>query len=178
MALLVGADFTCWRVGAVSFIAPWQGLLGKRFATAIAFETGNAFGVAGAADIGISLVALFQVFNGNFVRLRGCCLLTGAGEPSRLRLQRFSGQPDADGGYLRGGRGTLIGLLLGDSLLVPVTEVGSMAAALAGLQLVFLFYRGVPNRIACHRGIGMAVSALLILMKLVPAVPGHFTGAE
>ena len=26
--------------------------------------------------------------------------------------------------------------------------------------------------------LGMTVSALLILMKLVPAIPGHFTGSE
>src|SRR6201997_5484411 len=41
MALLVGAGFYVLAVGAVSYIAPWQGLLGKRFATAIAFEQGT-----------------------------------------------------------------------------------------------------------------------------------------
>jgi hypothetical protein len=27
-------------------------------------------------------------------------------------------------------------------------------------------------------GVGMLVSASLILMKIVPAIPGHFSGAE
>src|SRR6267378_2311912 len=38
MAVLVGAGFYVLAVGAVAYVAPWQGLIGKRFATAIAFE--------------------------------------------------------------------------------------------------------------------------------------------
>jgi hypothetical protein len=75
--------------------------------------------------------------------------------------------------------GTLIGLLLGDSLLVPVTEVGSMAAALGWFAACISFFFVEPRaglRIVAL--LGMIISALLILMKLVPAVPGHFTGAE
>src|SRR5260370_33187951 len=37
MALLVGASFYALSVVAVGYIAPWQSLIGKRFATAIAF---------------------------------------------------------------------------------------------------------------------------------------------
>jgi len=75
--------------------------------------------------------------------------------------------------------GTLIGLLLGDSLLVPVTEVGSMAAALGWFAACISFFM-VESRpgLRVVAALGMTVSVLLILMKLVPAVPGHFTGAE
>src|SRR5258708_30813871 len=75
--------------------------------------------------------------------------------------------------------GTVIGLLVGDSLLVPVTEVGSMAAALGWFAACISFFI-VESRTGLRAiaALGMAVSALLILMKLVPAVPGHFTGAE
>src|SRR6202165_5528941 len=38
MALFVGAGFYVLAVAAVAYVAPWQGLLGKRFATALAFE--------------------------------------------------------------------------------------------------------------------------------------------
>jgi hypothetical protein len=75
--------------------------------------------------------------------------------------------------------GTLIGLLLGDSLLVPVTEVGSMAAALGWFAACISFF--IVESRAGLRAIaflGMTVSALLILMKMVPAIPGHFSGAE
>src|SRR5690348_18472564 len=40
LALGVGAVFYALSIAAVSYIAPWQSLLGKRFATAIAFEQG------------------------------------------------------------------------------------------------------------------------------------------
>ena len=67
MALLVGAGFYVLAIGAVSYIAPWQGLLGKRFATAIAFEQATHSALLVRVILGISLVALFQVYNGNFV---------------------------------------------------------------------------------------------------------------
>src|SRR5437867_4994446 len=38
MTLLVGAGFYVLAVAAVAYVAPWQSLVGKRFATAIAFE--------------------------------------------------------------------------------------------------------------------------------------------
>src|SRR5579863_382258 len=38
MALVVGAGFYVLAVAAVAYIAPWQGLVGQRFATAVAFE--------------------------------------------------------------------------------------------------------------------------------------------
>src|SRR5207249_640760 len=37
LALLVGALFYALSIASVAYITPWQGLLGKRFATAIAF---------------------------------------------------------------------------------------------------------------------------------------------
>ena len=40
MALGIGVSFYALSLFAVSYIAPWQSLLGKRFATAIAFEHG------------------------------------------------------------------------------------------------------------------------------------------
>ena len=67
MALLVGAGFYVLAVGAVSYIARWQDLLGKRFATAIAFEQATHSVWLVRLIFAISLVALFQVFNGNFV---------------------------------------------------------------------------------------------------------------
>ncbi len=139
MALLVGAGFYVLGVGAVSYIAPWQGLLGKRFATAIAFEQGTHSVWLVRLILGISLtVAIFAVAGG-----------------------------------------TLIGLLLGDSLLVPVTEVGSMAAALGWFAAcISFFFVESSAGLRIVAGLGMTISALLILMKLVPAVPGHFTAAE
>jgi amino acid transporter len=180
MALLVGAGFYVLAVGAVSYIAPWQGLLDKRFATAIAFEQGTHSTWLVRLILGISLVGLFQVFNGNFVaasRLLFAYGRRGTIAPAFARIHAVNLTPTVAIFAVAGG--TLIGLLLGDSLLVPVTEVGSMAAALGWFAACISFF--IVESRAGLRAIaflGMTVSALLILMKLVPAIPGHFSGAE
>src|SRR5258708_1242107 len=74
---------------------------------------------------------------------------------------------------------TIAGLLLGDALLVPVTEVGSMASAfgwLATCVSFFLVERNLRSRV--FSSLGILVAALLLIMKLIPAFPGHFTQAE
>jgi len=105
---------------------------------------------------------------------------------------------------------TLVALLFGDAILVPITEVGSMASALGWLAACLSFWlveggsrsatpkvevvAGAPPRdqsepAAAGRRVpritkravtaaGILVSLLLLLMKLVPAFPGHFTQAE
>jgi hypothetical protein len=73
----------------------------------------------------------------------------------------------------------LIGLLLGDAILVPVTEVGSMASALGWLAACVSFWLVEPRlRLRLITGLGIGVSFLLLLIKLIPAFPGHLTTAE
>jgi amino acid transporter len=75
--------------------------------------------------------------------------------------------------------GTSIGLLLGDAILVPVTEVGAMASALGWLAACLSFWLVEPRMgFRLITGLGICVSVLLLLMKLIPAFPGHFTHAE
>lgn len=180
MALLIGAGFYVLAVAAVSYIAPWQGLLDKRFATAIAFEQGTHSVWLVRLILGISLVALFQVFNGNFVaasRLMFAYGRRGTIAPAFARIHAVNLTPTVAIFAVAGG--TLIGLLLGDSLLVPVTEVGSMTSALGWFAACISFYLVEPRGgLRAIAALGMTVSALLILMKLVPAIPGHFTGSE
>ena len=75
--------------------------------------------------------------------------------------------------------GTLIGLSVGDALLIPVTEVGSMAASLGWLAAcASLFAVEKRGRLRLLAASGALVSLLLVFMKLLPIVPGHFSGAE
>ena len=64
-------------------------------------------------------------------------------------------------------------------LLVPVTEVGSMASALGWLAACVSFWL-VEKRTSMRvvTGLGIAVSLLLFLMKVLPVIPGHFSRAE
>jgi hypothetical protein len=72
-----------------------------------------------------------------------------------------------------------VGLLIGDALLVPVTEVGAMASAFGWLAACVSFYIVERRmRLRVIAALGMVVSLLLVLMKWLPGVPGHFTMAE
>ena len=66
MSLGVGVSFYALSLFAVSFIAPWQSLLGKRFATAIAFEHGLGAHWPVQLIFTMAMFGLFQCFNGNF----------------------------------------------------------------------------------------------------------------
>jgi amino acid transporter len=74
---------------------------------------------------------------------------------------------------------TILGLLLGDAILVPSTEVGSMAAASGWFMACLSFWmvekKPAPRLITT---LGLAMALLLLLMKLVPMFPGHFSAAE
>ena len=54
-----------------------------------------------------------------------------------------------------------------------------MASALGWLAACVSFFLVEPRlRLRLVTGLGICVSLLLLLMKLVPAFPGHFTTAE
>ena len=180
MALLVGAGFYTLVIGAVSYIAPWQGLAGKRFATAIAFGQGTHSTWIVRLILGTTLVGLLQVFNGNFVAATRMLFAFGR----RGTIPPFFSEISAD--YRTPSMaiagvtiGTLIGLLVGDALLVPVTEVGSMASAFGWLAAcVSLSWVERRARLRLVAAMGILVSLLLVLMKWLPEIPGHFTLAE
>lgn len=180
MALLVGAGFYVLAVGAVSYIAPWPGLVGKRFATAMAFEHGTHSPWIARFILGVSLIGLLQVFNGNFVAATRLLFAYGRRRTIPSVFAKIDTQHQTPSIAIAGVTvGTLIGLSVGDALLVPVTEVGSMASAfgwLAACVSLYMVDRTAKLRILA--GIGIAVSLLLVLMKWLPAVPGHFTLAE
>lgn len=180
MALLAGSAVYVFAIGAVSYIAPWQGLLGKRFATAIAFEQGTHSAWLVQLILGISLLALLQVFNANFVASTRMVFAFGRrGTIPEAFARVHSSYLTPSTAILGVMIATLIGLVLGDALLVPVTEVGSMASAYGWLATCGSFF--IVEKAAGPRAfaaLGILVSLLLLLMKWIPAVPGHFTMAE
>jgi amino acid transporter len=180
MALFVGAGFYVLAVAAVAYIAPWQALVGKPFATALAFEQALGAHWPVRVVLVMAMFGLFQCFNGNFVA--SSRLLFAFGRRGTI-YPRFGAVHEK---YLTPSvavlgvtAATLVGLLLGDALLVPVTEVGSMASAFGWLLTCLSFWM-VEKRLVMRvvAGLGIAVSLLLCLMKLLPAFPGHFSTAE
>jgi amino acid transporter len=180
MAVLVGAGFYVLAVAAVAYVAPWQGLIGKRFATAIAFEQALGAQWPVRMIVIMALFGLFQCFNGNFVASSRLLFAFGRRRTIDPRFgevhEKFLTPSVAILGITAG---TIAGLLLGDALLVPVTEVGSMASAMGWFAACLSFWiveKRTSMRIVA--GLGIAVSLLLFLMKVLPAFPGHFSLAE
>jgi amino acid transporter len=180
MALFVGAGFYVLVIAAVSFVAPWQALLGKRFATAAAF--GLAMGTQWPVRL-IMVAAVFgllQCFNGNFVAASRMLFSFGRRGtiPARFAAVHEKFQTPSMA-ILAVTLATVGGLLLGDALLVPVTEVGSMAAA-SGWFAACLSFLLAEKRAGARfiAALGALVALLLVAMKVVPAFPGHFSRPE
>jgi APA family basic amino acid/polyamine antiporter len=180
LALAVGALFYALCITAVAYIAPWQSLLGKRFATAFAFE--HAIGKHWPVQLilTMALLGLVQCFNGNFAastRLLFAYARRGTVAPRFATIHAKFLTPSI--AILAITAATLVALLLGDYILVPATEVGSMASALGWLAACSSFWLVDPRpRMRAITTLGVLVSLLLLLMKLVPAFPGHFSLAE
>jgi APA family basic amino acid/polyamine antiporter len=197
LALGVAALFYALCILAVGYIAPWQSLLGKRFATAIAFEHGIGKHWPVQLILVMSLFGLFQCFNGNFAastRLLFAYARRRTISPRFATIHEKFATPS--GAVIGVTVATLVALLFGDAILVPITEVGSMASALGWLAACLSFWlvegrhpmahlesdaasRRLPKAVTrAVTAAGILVSLLLLLMKLVPAFPGHFTHAE
>jgi amino acid transporter len=177
LALFVGAGFYVLAVAAVAYVAPWQGLLGKHFVTAIAFE--QALGARWPVRLILimAMFGLFQCFNGNFVASSRLLFAYGRRKTIPARFgevhEKFLTPSVAVLGITVG---TLTGVFLGDALLVPVTEVGSMASALGWLAACVSFWLVEKNTsMRAVTGLGIVVSLLLFLMKVLPVIPGHFS---
>jgi len=180
LALGIGAFFYAMCIAAVTYAAPWHSLLGKRFATAIAFESALKVHWPVTTIFTMALLGLFQCFNGNFAA--STRLLFAFGRRGTIPAgfatvhQEFQTPSVAVLGITAG---TLGGLLLGDALLVPVTEVGSMASALGWFAACISFWL-VEKRAGMRMvtALGIFVSLMLVLMKVLPVFPGHFSPAE
>jgi hypothetical protein len=77
-------------------------------------------------------------------------------------------------------------MLLGDAILVPITEVGSVACAIgwAATCAAYISMRSVKtlpgqSKLSATEwivaGSGLLVAIAMMLMKVIPAIPGHFT---
>jgi basic amino acid/polyamine antiporter, APA family len=180
LALGVGAAFYALCIAAVAYIAPWPSLLGEHFATAIAFEQGIGKRWIVQLILVMATFGLLQCFNGNFAasaRLLFAYARRGTIAPQFAVIhERFSTPGVAVLGITAG---TLLCVFFGDALLVPVTEVGSMASALGWFATCVSFWLAEPKpRKRLVTSLGACVSLLLVLMKLIPAFPGHFSRFE
>jgi basic amino acid/polyamine antiporter, APA family len=194
MAIVVGILFYSSVVAAVSFVAPWHQLINTKFMTAVAFQ--QAVGTHGFASrwivdiiLAAAILSLFKCFNGNFVAASRLFFALGRRGMVDSRVGRIHSEHQTPSvAVLCVGVATAACMLLGDAILVPITEVGSVACAIgwsatcaAYLALASRAKPGTTSPSAFERAIAvfaLLVGVAMILMKIVPAVPGHFTMYE
>ncbi len=179
-ALAVGSLFYVAVIGVVAFVSPWQALLGERFSTALAFE--RAFRSRWIVDVILTtaLISLLKVFNGNFIAASRLVFAMGRGG----LIDERAGRVHADyrtpsGAVLFVGLATAAAVFLGGSVLVPIAEVGSLAAVIGWLaSCASYLVVGETARRRAVAAVGVLVTLALLALKLLPVVPGHFTRWE
>ncbi len=130
MAILVGILFYTIVIAAVAFVAPWHDFTGEKFMTAVAFQ--RAVGSRWVVNIilAAALLSLFKCFNGNFVAASRLLFALGRRGLIDARVGRIHSQHQTpSSAVLCIGLTTAACMLLGDAILVPITEVGSVACA-------------------------------------------------
>jgi amino acid transporter len=177
LAIVIGALFYAIVTTAVAYVDPWQSLVHERFATAVAFE--RAMGSQGIVRVimAAALLSLLKIFNGNFVAASRLLFGLGRRELADTRLayvHPVNRTPSTAIVCL--GIATALLMFAGESLLVPITEVGSLAAPLGWMASCAAFLCMRPPLLGRAAALsGVVATTLMIVIKVLPQVPGHFT---
>jgi len=190
MAIFIGILFYASIVAAVAYVAPWRQLTGEKFMTAVAFQRALGYRNFGSKWIvqiilAAALLSLFKCFNGNFVAASRLLFALGRRGMVDWHVGMIHGRYQTPSiAVLCIGLATAACLLLGDAILVPITEVGSVACAVgwsAACAACLALARIRPDVVklsVVECGVawfGLAVGVAMALMKVIPTVPGHFT---
>jgi len=183
LAVVAGGLFYMLVIGVVAWVYPWTDIVGQHLGTEAAFA--RAFGTPWIARLILAgaLLSLFKVFNGNLVaatRLLYALGRRGLVHPSLGTVSARFGTPSV--AILLVTTLTAGAAFLGDALLVPITEVGSAVSGL-GWCAACLAFIALARRTGDRRGTAIAasgaiVSVAIVLMKVIPAVPGSFGWPE
>ena len=184
-AAVIGCLFYVTVVLAVSWVFPWRTLVAERLGTEAAFARAFSSRTIANGILFAAFLSLVKIFNGNFVA--STRLLFGIGKrrlvhPSLARLHPEHGTPHRAIALMA--VLTAAAVFLGDAILIPVTEVGSLAVGVGWLATC-LADRARARRAGRRDGAagglawaGAAVSAAVVAMKVLPWVPGAFTRTE
>jgi amino acid transporter len=181
LTILSGLVFFWVVIAAVSFVAPWQSLnSNQQFPTAVAFERALHAHWIVVLIMGSAMVALVQAFNANLVassRLLYAMSRRNLLNPWMSRIHPQNQTPST--AVVAVGLVTALAIFLGEALLVPILEVGAVTSAVAWMAACAAYYKMKPRGIRRFAAVfGLLVTSAMILVKLVPWVPGHFTWHE
>jgi APA family basic amino acid/polyamine antiporter len=185
-AAVIGGLFYVTIILAVSYVFPWKTLVSQHLGTEAAFERAFSSRAISRWILFAAFLSLIKIFNGNFVAATR--LLFGIGRrdlvhPALARVHPVHGTPVT--AILLMAVLASAAAFLGDALLVPVTEVGSLAVGVGWLStcLAERLRARRAGRPAFDFGGAMAwagavVSIAVIAMKVLPPVEGSFSRSE
>ena len=183
-ALIAGFLFYVLIIAVVTYVYPWPEIVAGHVRTEVAFE--RTFGSHQIAQLILfgAFLSLLKIFNGNFVAATRMLFAIGRRNlvhPSLGRVHPAHGTPVVAISLMAAL--TAAAAMFGDAILVPVTEVGSLAVGVGWLSacVAYLLRRsrdGRQDESPTMAWVGAIVSVAIVLMKAVPSVPGSFTRAE
>jgi basic amino acid/polyamine antiporter, APA family len=179
-ALIAGFVFYVTVIAVVTYVYPWREIVTGHVRTEVAFE--RTFGSHAIAQLILlgAFLSLLKIFNGNFVAATRMLYAIGRRNlvhPSLGRVHARHGTPVVAIALMA--VLTMAAAMFGDAILVPITEVGSLAVGVGWLSAcaAYIASAGRANRTAAACA-GATVSALIVAMKVLPFVPGSFTPIE
>jgi amino acid transporter len=180
MTIVVGLLFFWVIIAAVAYAAPWQSLVNEKFSTAVAFERALHARWIVNLIMASAFIALLKAFSGNVVASSRMLFAMGRRNLLDHRLARvhvINQTPSV--AVISVGVATAIALLMGEALLVPVLEVGAVGCAIGWLAACASYFCMKPSFLGRSAAIfGLLLTSAMILAKVVPVVPGHFSRPE
>ena len=176
LALGAGVLFYLLIIFVVSGLVPWKTIATERYGTALAFQRAFHANWIVRFILIAALFSLIKVFNGNFISASRLVFALGRGDWVGSRFGNI--HPQFRTPYVAVvfcAIITFIGTLLGDAILVPITEVGSLCSIL-GWFLTCVAYLKWRKEITRRERIiaiaGVVVAGMLLVLKVFPGIPG------
>ena len=181
LTIFAGLVFFWVVISAVAYVAPWESLKSnQQFPAAGAFERALHAHWIVVLIMASALVALVQAFNANLIA--SSRLLFAMGRNGLLNSRMGYVHPlnrTPSTALITVGVATALAMLLGEAGLVPILEVGAIASAVSWMAACASYTRMKPQFRGMAAAIfGLVVTTLMVLVKVVPIVPGHFTRYE
>ena len=159
-ALIAGFLFYVLIIAVVTYVYPWQEIVSGHVRTEVAFE--RTFGSHRIAQLILfgAFLSLLKIFNGNFVASTRMLYAIGRRNlvhPSLGRVHAAYGTPVVAIALMAAL--TAAAAMFGDAILVPITEVGSLAVGVGWLSACVAYLlrrRGYPAGASEIAGDGVA----------------------
>jgi len=181
LTIFVGLAFFWFVILAVAYVSPAQVLnSGGAFPVAIAFE--RALHAHWIVDLimASALVAVLRTFNGNMVASSRLLFAMGRRNLIDHRMGHIHPRNQTPStAVIIVGIASALAVFLGQAGLVPILEVGAVTSALGWMSACASYFCMKPRFGGRAAAIfGVFVTSLMILVKVIPTIPGHFTRYE